>query len=141
MKRQMDDLRTELIALEACLDESERAGSCGVSLQALDEWVLSKLSQLSLEKPEFPSDKSLLLYTYQQIIKLGNLAENDYFNTDKGISFHAAIRKELIRLEDTPFSDDAQEKQATETDIRMLKRSLDILKEFDRFIERIGGYE
>lgn len=141
MKRQMDALRTELTALEACLDESERVGSYGIGISALNLWALNEEARLSLEKPSFPSDESFLLFAYQTLNRLYSLIQCEYFNTDKELSFHEALRKELIRLEDTPFSEDMEREQVVETDIRMLKRSMDILKEFDRFIERIGGYE
>lgn len=106
------------------------------SSEELYEWLLNKTAELSLEKPRYLSDRSFLLYGYEQLVRLMTLAENDYFNGDKELSFLSALRKELIRLEDIPLPD-----ETTETDIRMLKRSMDILKEFDRFIERIGGYE
>ena len=111
------------------------------SNEELCDWLVNKIAELSLENPEFPSEKSFLRYAHQQLSRLMALAENDFFNGDKEPSFLSALRKELIRLEDTPFSDDVQREQGVETDIRMLKRSMDILKEFDRFIERIGGYE
>lgn len=121
--------------------DSEKIERCGYTPDELYEWVLSKTMELSFEKPEFPTEKSFLLYAYQQIIELVNLAVNDYFNIGKELSFYEALRRELIRLEDIPFTDDGEREETVETDIRMLKRSMDILKEFDRFIERIGGYE
>ena len=110
------------------------------SNEELYEWLLNKTAELSLEKPEFPSEKSFLLYAYQQIITLMTLAENDYFNIGKELSFYEALRRELIRLEDIPFTDDGEREETVETDIRMLTRATDLIWEFERFIERIGGY-
>ena len=111
------------------------------SNEELYEWLLNKIAELSLEKPEFPFDRRFLLYGYEQLVRLMTLAENDYFNGDKEQSFLSALRKELIRLEDIPFTDDGEREETVETDIRMLTRATDLIWEFDRFIERTGGFK
>lgn len=110
------------------------------SNEELYEWLLNKTAELSLEKPRYLSDRSFLLYGYEQLVRLMTLAENDYFNGDKELSFLSALRKELIRLEDIPFTDDGEREETVETDIRMLTRATDLIWEFERFIERTGGY-
>lgn len=110
------------------------------SNEELYEWLLNKTAELSLEKPRYLSDRSFLLYGYEQLVSLMNLAANDYFNIGKELSFYEALRKELIRLEDIPFTDDGEREETVETDIRMLTRATDLIWEFERFIERIGGY-
>lgn len=110
------------------------------SNEELCDWLVNKIAELSLEKPEFPSEKSFLRYAYDQLTRLITLSENDYFNGDKEQSFLSALQKELIRLEDIPFTDDGEREETVETDIRMLTRATDLIWEFERFIERIGGY-
>ena len=85
-------------------------------------------------------DRNFLLYGYEQLVRLMTLAENDCFNGDKEQSFLSALRKEIIRLEDIPFTDDGEREETVETDIRMLTRATDLIWEFERFIERTGGY-
>lgn len=115
-----------------------------ISLDELCQWLNNKCCEISLSHPKPLSEEAWLYYTYETFQMILRHICDPNFMADSSFGFKYTLTRELIRRE--KMRDEEWEKNGglpgdeSWKDILMLQRCIDILKEFDRFIERIGGH-